>query len=197
MRKFLLVVWLMIPVAAWAYHKGPGQRQLVLDDAARLLTEADRLAAAEDWAAAEAKYEAALVVLPGDKLEEAQRVRLERAKVQMMAKKLPTAHADLKALVDEMQSDSAANPRLLAEARQSLANAQYYMTWLMRLEGKSREEWEPEIDAARQTFRLLAEQGESSGDKDAAQRHREDLESAVRLARMDLADLQGLPLPSQ
>jgi hypothetical protein len=197
MRKFLLVVWLMIPVAAWAYHKGPGQRQLVLDDAARLLSDADQLAAGEDWAAAEAKYEAALALLPGDKLEEARRVRLERAKVQMMAKKLPTAHQDLKALVDEMQSDPAANAKLLAETRQSLANSQYYMTWLMRLEGKPREEWEPEIDAARQTFRLLAEQGETSGDKQAAQQAREDLESAVRLARMDLGELQGLPLPSQ
>jgi hypothetical protein len=30
-----------------------------------------------------------------------------------------------------------------------------------------------------------------------ATKHEEDLESAVRLARMDLKDLQGLPLPSQ
>ena len=27
--------------------------------------------------------------------------------------------------------------------------------------------------------------------------HQEDLESAIRLARMDLSELQGLPLPGQ
>ena len=34
-------------------------------------------------------------------------------------------------------------------------------------------------------------------DEAAAQEYQEDLESAIRLARMDLAELQGLPLPSQ
>jgi hypothetical protein len=67
----------------------------------------------------------------------------------------------------------------------------------MRLEGYQREDWEPEIEAARQNFSLLAEQAEAGGDAAGARRHEEDLESAVRLARMDLAELQGLPLPSQ
>ena len=67
----------------------------------------------------------------------------------------------------------------------------------MRLEGLTKEAWEPEIEAARQTYRLLAEQSESAGDTNAAKKNREDLESAVRLARMDLTELQGLPLPSQ
>ena len=39
------------------------------------------------------------------------------------------------------------------------------ITWLMRLEGHSREEWEPEIEAARQTYRLLAERADASGDQ--------------------------------
>ena len=79
-----------------------------------------------------------------------------------------------------------------------MANSQYYMTWLMRLEGQPRDLWEPEIDAARQTYKLLAEKN-SSSDDDATvgQRFKEDLESVIRLARMDLSDLQGLPLPSQ
>ena len=71
------------------------------------------------------------------------------------------------------------------------------LTWLMRLEGLGREAWEPEIEAARQNFKLLAEQAEKSGDRVAAQMRKEDLESAIRLARMDLSELQGLPLPSQ
>jgi hypothetical protein len=44
---------------------------------------------------------------------------------------------------------------------------------------------------------MLAEQSETAGDAGAARKHEEDLESTVRLARMDLGELQGLPLPSQ
>ena len=197
MRKALLLVWLMLPVLVGAYHYGPGQRQLLLDDVAAVIAQAEKHAAAEQWDQAVAKYEEALNLLPGDQNAVARRVRLERAKAQMFVKQLPEAHEGLKALVAELTDDQTADPKLLAEARATLANSQYYMTWLMRLEGQSNEKWEPEIEAARQTFRLLAEQSESTGDTAACQRHSEDLEAAIRLERMALTDLQGLPLPSQ
>ena len=60
-----------------------------------------------------------------------------------------------------------------------------------------REDWEPEIDSARATYKLLAEQAVERGDTTSARKHQEDLESAIRLARMDLGELTGLPLPSQ
>ncbi len=114
----------------------------------------------------------------------------------MFAKQLPEASADLDVLVAECRTDKQADPALLADAREALANAQYYMTWLMRLEGFPRDEWEPEIEGARQTYRLLAEQAEPTGDRSAKQR-KEDLESAIRLARMEPGELQGLPIPKQ
>jgi hypothetical protein len=197
MRVLVLIGWLMVPVVVAAYHYGPGQEQLRLDDAAAMLRQADRHAASEEWADAAQRYDDALRLLPADRVREARRIRLERAKAQMLAKKLPEAHADLKALVEELKQDEKTEPTLLAEARSTLANSQYYMTWLMRLEGQSRDVWEPEIEAARQTYRLLAEQSEATADATAARKHAEDLESAVRLARLDLSELQGLPLPSQ
>jgi tetratricopeptide (TPR) repeat protein len=197
MRALLLTVWLLLPVLVGAWHYGPGQEKLLLDDVARILKEADQFAADGDWADAEAKYEEALRLLPPGKVAEQRRVRLERAKAQMLARKLPVAHEELRNLVDELKDDPNTDPQLLAEARASLANAQYYMTWLMRLEGLPRDVWEPEIEAARQTYRLLAEEAESRGNATAAKQHQEDLESTIRLARMALSDLQGLPLPSQ
>ena len=197
MRMALLVCWLIIPVAAGAYHFGPGQQRLLLDDAQALIEQAQHDAANEQWAAAETKYQRALELLPSDRVRDQRRVRIERAKAQMMVKKLPVAHQDMKALVEEMQEDEDADPGLLNESRQVLANSQYYITWLMRLEGKSKSEWEPEIESARQTFRLLAYEAEKSGDQATAERNQKDLESSIRLARMDLSELQGLPLPSQ
>ncbi len=197
MRKSVLLVWLMLPVLVGFYHVGPGQERALLDSLNKTLAQADREAANEKWGAAESQYEEALSLLPADRIGEAQRIRLELAKAQMQNRKLPVAHQSLKALVDELRDEPAADQPLLAESRAALANSQYYLTWLMRLEGQPKDRWEPEIEASRQTFRLLAGQAEASGDTSLAKKNREDLESAIRLARMDLSDLQGLPLPSQ
>ncbi len=211
MRKQLLSVWLLLPVGAGAYHMGPGQDRMQLDEAGHLIEAAEahverageitatdgELAATEEWALAEEAFEEALGKLPAERVRERRSVRLERAKCQMMISELPVASSDLQGLVDEMVADSDADPELLRDARRALANSQYYMTWLTRLEGAPREEWEPRIEAARQTFKLLAEELEEGDDEEGLVAVREDLESAIRLTRMDLTELQGLPLPSQ
>lgn len=211
MRKLLLFVWLLLPAGAAAYHYGPGQDRVRVDRAATAADRAETLArearalAAKDgdaaakelWAEAESAYTEALEALPNDRVAEARTLRLERAKAQMFVSKLPQAHAELNALVDELANDASADRKLLADARGALANAQYYRTWLMRLEGAAPEEWEPEIEASRQNYKLIAQQAEESGDTLLAKANQEDLEAAIRLARMDLAELQGLPLPSQ
>jgi hypothetical protein len=197
MRVFLLLVWLMIPVVGVAYHFGPGQERQAMDDVARSLEAMQRAAAAEQWDDVIAACDAALAKLPKDRVAEGRRIALERAKARMFVKQLPLAHQELEGLVGDLRADENCDPKLLTEAQAALANSQYYMTWLMRLEGKSRDEWDPEIESSRQIYRLLAEQAQQNGDEKLAKTCREDLESAIRLARMDLKDLQGLPLPSQ
>jgi hypothetical protein len=211
MRKLLLFVWLLLPAAAAAYHFGPGQDLVRVDRAAEAADRANQFAAearalaakegdcaAHDlWAQAETAYNEALENLPDVNVNESRLLRLERAKAQMFLSKLPDAHHELTALVDELTEDASADPRLLTDARGALANAQYYRTWLMRLEGAPAEEWEPEIEASRQNYKLLAEQSEESGDVLLAKVNQENLESSIRLERMNLSDLQGMPLPSQ
>ncbi len=197
MNKALLGVWLVLPLGAWAYHEGPGQDQMTLDSVDRLVAKAYGFTTVEKWGQAVEEYDRALAELPGDRADAARRIRLERDKARMLAAQLPAAHADLQALLDELLEEEVADAPLLDDVRAALASSQYYMTWLMRLEGLPREKWEPEIEAARQTHRLLAERAEQRGDAEAAAKSKEDLESAIRLARMELKDLQGLPLPSQ
>jgi len=177
MRKLFLFVWLLVPVAAGAYHYGPGQDRMRADRAAEAVSRAEAAAlearataaksgddaARASWAEAEEAYGEAIELLPQGSAAEGRRLRLERAKAQMFVGKLPDARRDLASLVDEISGDPKPDATLLDESRAALANAQYYSTWLLRLGGASRE----------------------------------DVESAVRLERMDLADLQGLPLPSQ
>jgi hypothetical protein len=197
MRGFLLAIWVLVPVLAGAYHYGPGQQKLQLDDTQTLLSAARKNVAAGRHAEAVELFTEALGKLPAERTDEARRIRLERAKSQLLSHQLSQGYDELALLVPELQDDPKADPALVADARESQANARYYLTWLMRLEGQPRTEWEPEIEASRQTYRLLSEQAQSKGDKKAAQKHQEDLEAAIRLARLDLSELQALPLPSQ
>lgn len=198
MRNLLLVAWLALPLGAWAYHEGPGQDRTALDAMDAVITAAHDAAQAGKWKVAVREYEAALAKQPKnpDALSKTtvQRLQVELNKARMQASKLPEAREELEALVEQMQADTGTDPVVLADARQALARSQFYMTWLMRLEGLDREQWEPEIEAARQNWRLLAEQAKD--DKVAVQ-HRTDLEAAIKLERMEIEDLQGLPLPGE
>lgn len=194
MRTWLLLGWLLVPVGFGAYHYGPGQEKMRLDDVSQTLAEADQRATVGDWSGAAKSYEDALGTLPPDRLADVRRIRLERDKAWMNAHKLPEASADLTALVEDLQKDPKVDKKVLSGAREAMANAQYYMTWLMKLEGLGREEWEPQIESARQAYRLLAQQADTRED---AARSREDLESAIRLARMEPGELQGWAIPKQ
>jgi hypothetical protein len=219
MKKALLFVWLLLPVAAGAYHYGPGQDRLRADHAAEAVARAEAAAklavevaaeqgddaAREHWAEAEAAWTEALELLPPGQERAGRTLRLERAKAQMYVSKLLDARHDLESLVTEIAADPSAAPEELRSAREALANAQYYTTWLMRLEGAPREEWEPEIEASRQNYKLIAEdpalacaeKADGKLDAKVASLACENLESSIRLERMSLSDLQGLPLPSQ
>lgn len=197
MRILLVVIWLLIPVGAFAYHLGPGQSEMKRDQVSLLLLEADEFAQNEEWSEAAPLYKKAIELLPEDEIVAQRRARLELAKCQVNDRGLAEANESLKVLVNELMEDETAQPELLADARTALANSQYYITWLMRLEGRSRESWEPEIASSQQIYRLLAEQADGRGDDELISIRKSDLESSIKLARMDIGDLQGLPLPSQ
>jgi outer membrane protein assembly factor BamD (BamD/ComL family) len=197
MRKLLVVVWLLLPILAGAYHFGPGQQQVHLDEVDKLVAEAEHFIDEMAWQAAQEKYEAALELLPDERVATQRRLRLEIAKLQMLNKQLPEAHDALVAMKDELLGDDEVDQKLMNEVQAAYANSKYYMTWLMRLEGHLEEVWKPEIETSRQVYRQLAEAARAEGDEEAAKRYTEDLEASIKLARMNLEELQGLPLPSQ
>lgn len=192
MRKVALGLWLLLPLGVAAYHHGPGQDRLRLDEAEVRLALAREHAARGEWGQAARACDEALPLLAPEDLAGRRRVRLERARAGMQISELPRSHEDLTALLDELMADPGADPALVADTRLALASAQYYMTWLLRLEGLPREEWEGEAEGARQNYALLAEQAADPATRRARQ---EDLQAAIRLARMDPGDLAGLPIP--
>lgn len=199
-RFLIFTAWSLLLVLAAAYHFGPGQEQLAIDDAGQLVRPALHLAQQgepEGLQAAAVKLTAALEKLPEDQELTRFAVRLERDKAWLQSSKLPEAHDDLLGLIDAMNANEETPETLKRDAYEAFAHAKYYITWLMRLEGRSRAEWYPEIETARQIYLELAEEAGESGNPKLQAKFQEDLEASIRLARMDVKQLQGLPLPKQ
>ncbi|HIF01450.1 MAG: hypothetical protein ABGZ23_23495 [Fuerstiella sp.] len=202
MRRVLLIGWVMLLPLGGLYHLVAGPEHQDMDNIGKALAEAREMVGAEKFSAAVAQFEEALKALPVELVDDSRSIRLEMAQAKMNAARLPESNSDLKTLLDEMladenRSDEGSDVQFEQAVRESLANSQFYMTWLMRLEGLSVTEWEPEIESARQNYRMLAENAERAGQSERAQKQRENLEATIRLARLDLTDLQGLPLPNQ
>lgn len=200
MRRYVIAAWCFVPVLFLGFHYGaPGKRLQTLDQVDQLLYQAKLSIDQDEWKVAVEKYDQALGMMPPELTAQTRKILLEKCKAQMMAEQLPQAHSTLQGLLDDMLAEPAEkqNVALIRETRSSLASSQYYMTWLMRLEGEPQERWMPEIESARQHYKLLAEELEKAGNKQQARKYEEDLESSIKLARMDLSELQGLPLPSQ
>ena len=194
-RKLLFSMWLLVPVMLVAYHYGPGQAALGRDRAAALAREAVDRETAEDWAGALDAYRQSLAALPAEDAARRNRLRLAAANARMYTGELPEAMQDLDGLLGEMLKASTPGPDVRA-VRRTLAGAQYYAAWLMRLENAPTEEWMEHAENARQNFRLLAEQTQAD-QAEAAEDYPMNLEAVIRLQRMDLSELQGMPLPKK
>src|SRR5690606_8117248 len=133
-----------------------GQDDLKNDLTSTHLTKAMAYAEQGQWSAAQVYYSKALETLPSEQHAERLEIRVERAKALLNDGKLAPAYNDLSVLVEELQSAEQVDKKLLNDAKASLAHAEYYLTWLLRLEGEPKDIWELEIESARQTFRMLA-----------------------------------------
>jgi len=192
MRKTLcILMWLAVPVVLIAYHYGPGQSRLDQERAARLISEARAFEATEDWPEAVRAWEQALAATPESRTDVRLRLRLAQANARLFIGELPEALEALGSLLTDCRAGGA-DPELEREIRASLGSAHYYAAWLMRLESAPLEEWLVQAESARQHFRLLAEQ---SAGTEASLDYEKNLEATIRLERMDLSELEGMPLP--
>jgi hypothetical protein len=196
MKKIYLIIWLLIPLGVAAYHYGPGQKQLTKDRAQRVIDSAYANVKNEDYAAAVEQFSEALALLTDEEKLTSRRLRLELAKARMFNSELPKAREEIQTLIADLVADPSTHPdkeQLLRDTRSAFANSRYYMTYLMKLEALPREYWEPEIEAARQEYKLLTKQ---STDEEKAG-FAKDLEATINLARADIDDLQGRAIPPQ
>jgi hypothetical protein len=196
MRKYLVLLWLLLPLPVVVLHFGRGQEWLARDIAHDLIHEAEAAEKAGNWQLADERYRDA------DKAVGAQdhdlKLRLDLARVRTKFR-MGEAVAAIDG-VDRLLDDAAMSSMPVAfqqEARALSGRIHYHAGWVMRLEGAKRQLWMEEAELSRQNFRLLSEQDAAQVPADEGRKQREDLEAAVQLQRLSLTELMARPLPEE
>ncbi len=193
LRKIAMLAWFAAPLLVISWHYGPGQSALARDLAASHVSVARTAAAQADYAAASDAFTAALAGLPPDDPARLP-IELEQAMASAASGELLQGMDQMSDVIKRLNERGEGNGELARATRSELGEAHYHAAWLMRLEGASTDEWTAEVDEARQHFRLLAE---TTSDPVEVEISSKNLESAVRLQRLDLTELKGMALPKK
>ncbi|MGC4014709.1 MAG: hypothetical protein QM755_09375 [Luteolibacter sp.] len=196
MRKYLALVWLLLPLPVVVLHFGRGQQWLARDKAHSFITRAEAAEKAEDWTKADELYRDADQIVGAQDANLKLRLDLARARTRFRTGEAVAALDGVDKILDD--TGMAAMPaEFRREAHELAARLHYYAGWVMRLEGAKRELWMEEAELARQNFRLLSEQYSGGASTEKQLQQKEDLESAVQLQRLSLSELMARPLPKE
>lgn len=196
MKRYGLLLWILIPLPVLVWHFGAGQEWMARDRAHTYLNEARAAEEKKAWGEAETLYKAAADQLKAG--EPALKTQLDVALARTRYRQ--GGAVDSIDLIDRVVS-SKEFPGLpegvQREARELAGRIHYYAAWVMRLEGAQRDLWMEEAELSRQNFRLLAEETHSVGQTNYSMLQQTNLETAIRLQRMSLTELMGRPLPEE
>lgn len=196
MKRWLLLLWLLLPLPVLVWHFGAGQRWLARDQAHALIQKARQAEAKKNWAEAENLFrEASQKMGTSDPRVKTQ---LDLAMVRMRYRQ--GGAVDAIDLADRLTADPKFHQlpgELQREARELAGRIHYHAAWVLRLEGAQRDLWMEEAELARQNFRLLSENSVTAGATNYSQLQLTNLETAVRLQRMSLTELMARPLPEE
>lgn len=196
MNKYLVLLWILLPLPVVVLHFGRGQEWLANDKAYDFLKQAESAEKTEDWQQASQLYRDASKSLGSKNQEMKLRIELAQVRTNFRMGDAMAAIDGADKLLDE-KAMAGMPPEFQHEARELAGRIHYYAGWVMRLEGASRELWMEEAELARQNFRLLAEKGASKGASKVSTQQKENLESAVQLQRLSMTELMARPLPKE
>ena len=163
MKKWLILAWLLIPVALVSYHFGPGQAALAYRQAQTHLTQAQQLEQNGHFDEAIDRYGETLAALPEtdepspDLLLRRDQLRLAQVRARFQLGRLAETLDRLNALIEEIERDHGADSTLAEDARDLLGRVHYQAMVALRLESAEESVWIKHWELARQNFRFLAE----------------------------------------
>lgn len=163
MKKWLILVWLLIPVALVSYHFGPGQAAFAYRQAQTHLADAQKLEQAGHFEEAIDRYGETLAALPEsdapppDLAMRRDQLRLAQIRARFQLGRLAETLDSLNALIEEIERDHGAHSPLADDARDLLGRVHYQAMVALRLESAEEAVWKKHWELARQNFRFLAE----------------------------------------
>ena len=196
MKRWLLLLWLLVPLPVVVWHYGAGQQWLARDRANSLIRQAQQAEAQQQWSQAEARFREASAQAGNS--DPRLRTQLDLALVRMRYRQGGAVEAIDG--IDRVVSDPRFHEQpeeLQREARELSGRIHYHAAWVMRLEGAQRDLWMEEAELARQNYRMLSEQSLAAANTNYSLVQQTNLETSVRLQRMSLTELMGRRLPEE
>ncbi|MDX1947302.1 MAG: hypothetical protein SFU86_18010 [Pirellulaceae bacterium] len=163
LKKWLVVLWLLVPVGLLSYQFGPGQRELAWRESAALRENALAYEQAQHWEQAVATYAEAIHAVPTTADDASagalarDQLRLAQIRAAFMLGKLDETLADTRQFVEMVEATHGPNSPLAHDARDFLGRVHYQAMIALRLESAEKEVWMRHWELSRQNFRYLAE----------------------------------------
>jgi hypothetical protein len=185
-KKWFVLVWLLVPVGLLSYHFGPGQRELAWREAAALRAEAAGHEKEQHWEQAIAAYGKAMNAVPavGDNASAAtlarDQLRLAQIRAAFQLGKLDTTLTDTRQFVEQVEATHGPESHLAYDARDFLGRVHYQAMIALRLESAEKQVWMKHWELSRQNFRFLAEH--SGGKRNELDR--QNLEVVIKSANL-------------
>jgi len=196
MKRWLLLLWLLLPLPMVVWHFGPGQKWLARDHAQALLRQAEQAERNGDWKNAEDHFREASGRIRTTEPRLTAQLDIALARMRYRQGGAVAAIDQIDRVIDD-RGFRDQSPALQREARELAGRIHYHAAWVMRLEGAQRDLWMEEAELARQNFRLLSEDSLAAGRGSYSQLQQTNLESAVRLQRLSLTELMARRLPEE
>lgn len=159
-RKTMILLWMLFPVGAAAYHFNYGPKHEARERAYRRLCEIQAMEQVDEpeYAKIIEQYHLLSEDLPPDEEEMVRcQIRLAVCRARMEMLDLDKAVDELTRLLQETAALYGENARMTRAVREQLGKAFYYATWVLKTNNVPEDEWRPYAERSRQLFRFLAE----------------------------------------
>jgi hypothetical protein len=186
LKRWLIAIWLLVPVGLVSYHFGPGQRELAWREAAALRAVAEQHERNQHWEQAVTAYAQAASAVPAFSDEASgatlarDQLRLAQLKAAFQLGKLDETLTDTRQFVEHVEATHGPHSQLAFDARDFLGRVHYQAMIALRLESAEKEVWMKQWELARQNFRFLAEHSPA----DRNQLDRQNLEVVIKSANL-------------
>ncbi len=160
MKKWLVLLWLLVPVGLATYHYDHGPKRIREEKAHVFLQDIQRMERQKDpdWENIITNYDllAGMLTRDADPLM-LREIRLAKVSARLESLDLAKAIDDLDVLLPEVADAYGDNASITRATREAMGKAQYLAAWTLKSALSPEKEWLPYAERARQSFRYLAE----------------------------------------